>query len=205
MVVLSGTAPTFLLHLWYQIVPQDERQLLLLRQTKCNPKVNAYKHLYGQHYNNAHPFVPIGMECVVHEKPRRRKTFAQHCKRGFVLGTSPYHYQAWNVWMEETRSERVSATVFFKHKYIKKSGSHTSRHNCQRHQQCHHCIMGQHANSTPQIIPSGNLVPPSNPQSSTPGITDQQHGPNSNGEKINKLTCTTFTVSPPKCNQDRFD
>ena len=47
--VLSGTAPTFALHLWCQITPQAKRQLLLLRQTKFNPKVNAYTHLYGQH------------------------------------------------------------------------------------------------------------------------------------------------------------
>jgi hypothetical protein len=30
----------------------------------------AYAHLYGQHNYNKHPFVPIGMEALVHDKPR---------------------------------------------------------------------------------------------------------------------------------------
>ena len=62
VVVLSGTATTFPLHLWCQIIPQSERQLLLLCQRKCNPKVNAYTHLYAQHDYNTQLFVPISME-----------------------------------------------------------------------------------------------------------------------------------------------
>ena len=116
--VLSGTADTFPLHLWCQIIPQVERQLLLLQQSNAHPKLSAYAHVYGPHNYDAHPFVPIGMETLVHEKPRRRKTFAEHCKKGFVLGTSFEHYRAWTIWMNETRATRVSGTVFHKHKYI---------------------------------------------------------------------------------------
>eukprot|EP00804_Cyclotella_cryptica_P028359 CCRYP_016427-RA/>CCRYP_016427-RA protein AED:0.05 eAED:0.03 QI:0/0/0/1/1/1/2/0/1237 len=115
---LSGTADNFPLHLWCQLIPQMERQLNLLRQSNNNPKISSYAHLYGHHDYNSHPFVPIGMEALVHDKPHRRKSFAQHCTKGFVLGTSPEHYRCWTVWTPVSRSSRISATVFFKHKYI---------------------------------------------------------------------------------------
>eukprot|EP00804_Cyclotella_cryptica_P006175 CCRYP_015258-RB/>CCRYP_015258-RB protein AED:0.28 eAED:0.28 QI:0/0/0/1/1/1/3/0/731 len=58
------------------------------------------------------------MEALVHDKPHRRKSFAQHCSKGWVLGTSPEHYRCWTVWTTKTRTTRISASVFFKHKYI---------------------------------------------------------------------------------------
>ena len=47
--VLSGAASTFLLHLWCRIIPQAERQLLLLSQSNVNTHISAYSHVYGQH------------------------------------------------------------------------------------------------------------------------------------------------------------
>ena len=55
---------------------------------------------------------------MIHNKPSRQKTFAQHCSKGFVLGSSPEHYQCWNLWTTSTKATRVSGTVFFKHNYI---------------------------------------------------------------------------------------
>jgi len=115
--VLSGTSDTFPLHLWCQALPQMERQLLLLRQYNTNPKISAYAYVYGQYNYDAKPFVPIGMEILVHKKPHRLKCFAEHCKKDFVLGTSFEHYRAWTMWMKDTRATRVSGTIFHKHKY----------------------------------------------------------------------------------------
>ena len=56
--VLSVTAATFLRHLWFQVIPQVERQLLLLRQSNMFPKISAYSHVYRAHDYNAAPFVP---------------------------------------------------------------------------------------------------------------------------------------------------
>eukprot|EP00804_Cyclotella_cryptica_P019261 CCRYP_006150-RA/>CCRYP_006150-RA protein AED:0.40 eAED:0.40 QI:0/-1/0/1/-1/1/1/0/248 len=95
-----------------------ERQLNLLRQSNANPKISAYAHLYGPHDYNAAPFVPLGMEALVHDKPHRRKTYAQHCSRGWIIGTSTEHYRCWKIWSPTTRSTRIAATVFFKHKYL---------------------------------------------------------------------------------------
>ena len=115
---LSGTANNFPLHLWCQRIPQMECQLNLLHQSHSNPKVSSYAHLYGHHNYNCHPFVPIGMEALVHDKPHCQKSFAQHCTKGFVLGTSTKHYHWWTVSTPVSCATCKSATVFFKHKYI---------------------------------------------------------------------------------------
>eukprot|EP00804_Cyclotella_cryptica_P016748 CCRYP_002050-RA/>CCRYP_002050-RA protein AED:0.41 eAED:0.41 QI:0/-1/0/1/-1/1/1/0/175 len=66
--VLSSTADKFPLHLWCQLIPHKEQQLNLLRQSNANPRISAYAHLYGPHNYNASPFVPLGLEALVHDK-----------------------------------------------------------------------------------------------------------------------------------------
>ena len=56
-----------------------------------NPKIYAYAYVYGPHNYNAVTFVPIGIETLVHDKPKIRGTFAEHCSKGFVLGTEFEH------------------------------------------------------------------------------------------------------------------
>jgi hypothetical protein len=90
--ILSKCAPTFPLHLWCQLLPQVKRQLLLPPQSRLHPNLSAYAHVYGHHDYNRHPFIPISMEALVHNKPHKRRTYAKHCKKAFVLGTSPDHY-----------------------------------------------------------------------------------------------------------------
>ena len=116
--VINGIATTFPHHLWCQAIPQSELQLMLLRQTNINPKISTYSHVYGQHDYSTHPFLPIGMETLVHDKPRRKKTFSEHCSKGYVLGTSFEHYRAWEMWMTKSKDTRVSGKLFHKHKYI---------------------------------------------------------------------------------------
>jgi hypothetical protein len=89
---LSSTDNNFPLHLWCQLIPQMERQLNLLHQSHSNPKISSYAHLSGHHNYKCHSFVPIRMEALVHDKPHCQKSFAQHCTKGFVLGTSTKHY-----------------------------------------------------------------------------------------------------------------
>ena len=79
--VTSGTEASLPVHLWYKAINQDKWQLLLLRQSNMNPKVSAYAHVYRPHDYNAAPFVPIIMETLVHNKPKRRRTFAEHFRK----------------------------------------------------------------------------------------------------------------------------
>ena len=116
--VMSGTVVTFPIHLWRQAVLQTELQLLLLRQANVHPAISAFTYVYGPHDYNVEPFVPIGMETLVHDKPRLRKTFAEHCSKVHVLVTSFEHYRAWIMWMKEMKTTRISGIVFHKHKYI---------------------------------------------------------------------------------------
>ncbi len=72
--VLSGCTPTFPLHLWCQLLLQVERQLLLLQQLRLHPNLSTYAHVYGHHYYNKHPFVPIGMMETLRYRVKANKT-----------------------------------------------------------------------------------------------------------------------------------
>ena len=84
-------------------------------------KFLAYTHIYKQQDYNWHPFVPIGMEALVHNKPHKCCTYAKHCTKAFVLGTSTKHYPCWKFWTPATRATCISGAVFFKHKYLTNS------------------------------------------------------------------------------------
>ena len=116
--VFTGTAATFPMYLWCHSIPQAKRQLVLLRQSNVNPRISAYAHVYGPNNYDAKPFVPIGMEYLVHNKPRQRKLFAEHWKKGYVLEIYFEHYRAWNICMKVSHKTRISATFFHKHKYF---------------------------------------------------------------------------------------
>jgi hypothetical protein len=60
------------------------------------------------------------MEARAHNKSHKCQTYAEHCKKAFVLGTSTKHYQCWKFWSTATRATQISGAVFFKHKYLTK-------------------------------------------------------------------------------------
>ncbi len=108
-----------------------------IRQSRVNPSMSAYAHVYqGQHDYNKHPFVPIRMELLVHVKPYKQRTYAQHCDKGYVIGMLFEHYQCQKVWMKDTHATRVSGVVWFKHKYLTNSSvSHPRKPNRSSHRQ----------------------------------------------------------------------
>ncbi len=58
------------------------------------------------------------MEPLVHAKPHKRQTYAQHCNKGYVTGTLFKHYQCQKVYIKDMHAMRVSGAVWFKHKYL---------------------------------------------------------------------------------------
>jgi hypothetical protein len=111
--VLSGCAKAMPMHLWCQLLPLVERHLLLLRQSRVNLGMSAYAYVYqGQHNYSKHPFVPIGMGSLVHVKPHKRRTYAQHCEKGFVIGISFKHYWCQKIWMKDTHGMRILGAVW---------------------------------------------------------------------------------------------
>eukprot|EP00804_Cyclotella_cryptica_P026336 CCRYP_007671-RA/>CCRYP_007671-RA protein AED:0.18 eAED:0.21 QI:0/0/0/1/0/0.33/3/0/1086 len=166
--VISGTDAKFPLHLWCQLLPQMERQLCLLRQSNAYPHISSHTHLYGHHDYNTHPFVPLGMEALVHDKPHCRKSVAQHCTKVYVIGTSHEHYRCWKVWTPTSCTTSISATVFFKHKR-----NHSSR--CKPISSTHKQSPGP---SQQQSQPIGSH-PTTNPNTTIHNATHYlQHSPN---------------------------
>jgi hypothetical protein len=78
----------------------------------------VYAHIYKQHDYDWHPFVPISVEALAHDKPHKRRTYAKHCTKAFVLGTSTKHYRCWKFWTPTTCATCISGAFFFKHKYL---------------------------------------------------------------------------------------
>ena len=108
--VLIGNVATFPMNLWCQLT--REISINTGKITRKHKK-SVCVHLYGPHDYNTLPFVPIGMDTLIHKKPTYRKTFTEHCKKAYVLGTSCEHYHCWNLWVIETHVTRDSVTVFF--------------------------------------------------------------------------------------------
>ena len=65
-----------------------------------------------------HPFAPLGMPALIHDKPGNRASWQEHASEGWNLGPSLEHHRCFNLYNKATRSERISGTVFFKHKFL---------------------------------------------------------------------------------------
>ena len=116
--ILNGVDQSLPLNLWDRILPQAEKTLNLLRQSKVAPKVSAYAYLYGPHDYNRMPLAPLGCAVQMHNKPQKRTSWGNHAMDGWYIGTSDEHYRCFRIYHKETRAERTSDTVFFKHKYL---------------------------------------------------------------------------------------
>ena len=116
--VLAGVADDFPMSLWDRLLPQTEITLNLIRQSNATPTVSAYAHLCGPFDYNKMPMAPMGCNVQVHEKADSRGTWAYHTVDGWYINTSPEHYRTHTCHIKETRSERFSDTVDFKHKRI---------------------------------------------------------------------------------------
>ena len=116
--VLCGTDENFPMRWWDRLLKQAEHQLNMLRPSRLVPTVSAYTYLYGTHDYNAHPFAPLGCKVEMYEMPSTRKSWGTHTITGWYLGTSWEHYRNHKIVCKDTRAERISPTVFFKHKYL---------------------------------------------------------------------------------------
>ena len=73
---------------------------------------------YGTHDFNAQPFAPMGCAVQIFETPQARRSWDPHSVDGWYLGPATEHYRNHIVWVNDTKAERVSDNVWFKHKYI---------------------------------------------------------------------------------------
>ena len=116
--ILVGTDPNFPLKLWDKLLPQTELTLNLLRQSNATPTISAQAHLFRNFDFNRMPLAPMGCAVQIHEESSQRRSLVPHSTNGYYLGASPNHYRAHRICVKAINAERVSETVFFKHKYL---------------------------------------------------------------------------------------
>ena len=106
-----GTDKDFPLHLWDRLLPQSLITLNHLRGSRINPKLSAYAQVYGIFDYNRTPMAPPGIRVLVHEKPKVRGTWAPHAADGWYTGPALDHYRCYTVYINETRSTRITDTL----------------------------------------------------------------------------------------------
>ena len=116
--ILSGVDASFPLALCDKLLPQAELTLNLLRQSHTIPTVSAHAHLHGNFDYNRMPLSPLGCAVQLREDTDKWGSWVPHTVDGWYLGTPPEHYRSHIIYLKIMRSERVSETVFFKHKYL---------------------------------------------------------------------------------------
>ena len=80
--------------------------------------MSANEHVHGTHNFMKLPLEPLGCDVQAHKKSDKRITWDPHSCNGWNVGTSMDNHRCFTVWIKKTREERVTDTVFFKHKYL---------------------------------------------------------------------------------------
>ena len=117
---LAGCDETFPMHLWDRLLPQAELTCNLLRPANANPNVSAYQYVYGNHDYDKHPLHPLGCKVQAFNDTKTRKSWEEHSKDGYYIGTSLKHHRTYNIWIKATRASQNTDTAFFQHSYITK-------------------------------------------------------------------------------------
>ncbi len=64
------------------------------------------------------PLALLGCAVQMHESTKQRKTWDVHSLNRWYIGTSDEHYCCHKIYCHKTRSERISDTVSFQHRYL---------------------------------------------------------------------------------------
>jgi hypothetical protein len=116
--VIAGVDDNFPMNLWDRLLPQTVLTLNLLQQLNVAPMVSAYQYVNGPFDYNKMLLGPMGCAVQIHKRSERQGTWAANSVDGWYLRTCPEHYQCHVIYVKHTRSEKVSDTVYFKHKHI---------------------------------------------------------------------------------------
>jgi hypothetical protein len=106
------------MRLWDKLLPQTMLKMNLLRQPNIALTVSAYQYVHGNFDYNKMPLAPLGCTVQLYESNTQRGTWAEHSTDRWYTGTSTKHYECHRIYVQKTRREWISDTVYFKHKYI---------------------------------------------------------------------------------------
>ena len=106
--ILYGCERNFPMNLWDKIIPQVVLTENLLRRSNLNPDLSADVQVWGQFDFSQTPLAPLGTMVMVHEKPVNCKTRSPNTSEAWYLGPAVHHYRCYQVWVWETKAERVN-------------------------------------------------------------------------------------------------
>ncbi len=116
--ILAGVDKAFPLYLWDLLLPQVELTLNLLRQATLNPQISAWEYFQGPFDFNKMPLGPVGCRVLIHAKPITRQSWDFQAKQGFYIGPALDSYRCFKLVNADTKSQCISDTVEFHHKYL---------------------------------------------------------------------------------------
>jgi hypothetical protein len=99
-------------------MPQIEMTLNMLRASNVRPMISAHAYVQGIHDYNKMPLGPLGCATQSFASPSQRNSFGAHSMDSWYIGTSPDHYRSHIVLMDETKAERITDTIIFRHRRI---------------------------------------------------------------------------------------
>jgi hypothetical protein len=105
------------MQLWDRLLPQTILTLNLLQQSNAVSTISAWQYVHSNFDYNKMQSAPIGCAVQLHQSSEKQALWAANAIDGWYLQTSPEHYRCHVIYVKQTKSERVSDTVFFKTKY----------------------------------------------------------------------------------------
>ena len=89
----STTDPDLPIREWDRLLSKCIITLNLIRDSRFNPALSAYVHLFGPYDFNKSPVAPSGTRVIVHYKPGNCTSWGHNGTKGWYIGTSLDHYR----------------------------------------------------------------------------------------------------------------
>ena len=89
-----------------------------MRNSRQNPQLSAYTHMYGIFDFNKTPIAPPGTKAVIFEDPDTRASWGPHGKIAWYVQPALEHYRNYTFYIPETGGVRNSASVQFFPYYV---------------------------------------------------------------------------------------
>ena len=88
-----------------------------MRASRINPRISAYKAIWGPYDWNHFPLAPPGCKAVIYKSPATRGSWGSLGMDAWYLGPSLDHYRCNHYFVPETRAYRISgsAELFAQH------------------------------------------------------------------------------------------
>ena len=105
---LATTDSDFPLQLWDKITPQVQNTLNMMRVSRINQTISAYKQLNDPYNWNRYPLAPLGCKAVIYKDSNTRGSWASRSIDGWFLGPSMDHYRCSLFYIPKTQAYRIS-------------------------------------------------------------------------------------------------